>query len=71
MDAAYDLNIMQFLSDLVYIKEKQKNERKAAAFADIFAQIRQRVTALLALPLERMSSAELKHALQQIGQQTV
>ena len=28
LDAAYDLNIMQFLSDLIYIKEKQKNERK-------------------------------------------
>ena len=28
LDAAYDLYILQFLSDLVYIKEKQKNERK-------------------------------------------
>ena len=46
-----------------------QGEGQAAAFADIFAQIRQRVSALLALPLERMSSAELKHALQQIGQQ--
>jgi len=28
LDAAYDMNILQYLSDLVYIKEKQKNERK-------------------------------------------
>jgi hypothetical protein len=28
LDQAYDMNIMQYLSDLVYIKEKQKNERK-------------------------------------------
>jgi hypothetical protein len=28
LDAAYDMNIMQYLSDLVYIKEKQKNERR-------------------------------------------
>ncbi len=27
LDAAYDMNILQYLSDLVYIKEKQKNER--------------------------------------------
>jgi hypothetical protein len=28
LDQAYDLNIIQYLSDLVYIKEEQKNERK-------------------------------------------
>ncbi len=28
LDDAYELNIIQYLSDLVYIKEKQKNERK-------------------------------------------
>ena len=28
LDNAYDMNILQYLSDLVYIKEKQKNERK-------------------------------------------
>lgn len=28
LDNAYDLNILQFLSDLVYIKEKQKNEKR-------------------------------------------
>ena len=28
LDSAYDMNILQYLSDLVYIKEKQKNERK-------------------------------------------
>jgi hypothetical protein len=28
LDAAYDMNILQYLSDLVYIKEKQKNERR-------------------------------------------
>jgi hypothetical protein len=28
LDQAYDMNILQYLSDLVYIKEKQKNERK-------------------------------------------
>jgi hypothetical protein len=28
LDQAYDLNILQYLSDLVYIKEEQKNERR-------------------------------------------
>ena len=28
LDQAYDMNILQYLSDLVYIKEKQKNDRK-------------------------------------------
>lgn len=43
------------------------DEEKRAAFAKVFGQIRQRIEALVALPVERMDADSLRHAMKEIG----
>jgi arsenate reductase len=47
--------------------EQGSDEQKRAAFKKIFQQIERRIEKFLALPLDKLSDAELKQALQKIG----
>ncbi len=47
--------------------EQGSDEKKSAAFKKIFLQIEKRIDTFLALPLDKLSDAELKQALQKIG----
>jgi arsenate reductase len=47
------------------------DEDKRAAFDLVFGQIRQRITALVQLPLERMDAAAVQAALREIGEAAV
>jgi arsenate reductase (thioredoxin) len=47
--------------------EQGSDEQKRAAFKKIFLQIEKRIEKFVALPLDRLSDAELKKELQKIG----